>query len=70
MASLEDTKKLIETLGCFYQEDEEVGQRVDAIFQDVGYYFKNEAGLTFAKVNTFENEACIPSNVLSGNIDK
>ncbi|KAI3576792.1 hypothetical protein IWW34DRAFT_85404 [Fusarium oxysporum f. sp. albedinis] len=56
MASLEDTKKLIETLGCFYQEDEEVGQRVDAIFQDVGYYFKNEAGLTFAKVNTFENE--------------
>ncbi|KAI3572188.1 hypothetical protein IWW34DRAFT_811365 [Fusarium oxysporum f. sp. albedinis] len=55
MASL-DTKKLIETLGCFYQEDYEVGQRVDAIFRDVGYYFKNAPGLTFAKVNIFENE--------------
>ncbi|RKK10460.1 hypothetical protein BFJ63_vAg16506 [Fusarium oxysporum f. sp. narcissi] len=61
MASL-DTKKLIETLGCFYQEDYEVGQRVDAIFRDVGYYFKNAPGLTFAKVNIFENEFVVLSS--------
>ncbi|RSL40788.1 hypothetical protein CEP54_016020 [Fusarium duplospermum] len=56
MASPEDTKKLVEELGCFYQEDPELGRRVDAIFQEVGYYFKNAPGLTFTKVNTFDNE--------------
>ncbi|KAH7302880.1 hypothetical protein B0I35DRAFT_455432 [Stachybotrys elegans] len=56
MASPEEIKKLIQELGCFYQEDSELGHRVDAIFQEVGYYFKNVPGLAFAKANTFENE--------------
>ncbi|KAH6881133.1 hypothetical protein B0T10DRAFT_411352, partial [Thelonectria olida] len=56
MASPDDPKKLIEELGCFYQEDSELGQTVDAILDEVGYYFKNTRGLTFAKVNILENE--------------
>ncbi|KAH7112752.1 hypothetical protein B0J13DRAFT_631380 [Dactylonectria estremocensis] len=56
MASLDDTKRLIEELGCFYQKNSEMGQRVDAILEEDGYYFMNTPGLTFAKVNTLENE--------------
>lgn len=64
MASLDDTKRLIEEFGCFYQKDSELGQRVDIILEEVGYYFKNTAGLIFAKVNTLENEVRDPSNAL------
>ncbi|CAH0024602.1 unnamed protein product [Clonostachys rhizophaga] len=57
MASLQDDPiQSIKQLGYFYQKDAELGRRVDAILAKVGYYFKNKPGLTFAKVNTFQNE--------------
>ncbi|KAJ4206928.1 hypothetical protein NW759_014118 [Fusarium solani] len=56
MASLDETKKSIEELGYFCQEDLDVGQRVDAIFKEIGYNFRNKPGLTFIKTNIFENQ--------------
>ncbi|UPK91461.1 hypothetical protein LCI18_002396 [Fusarium solani-melongenae] len=56
MTSLDETKKSIEELGYFCQEDLNVGQRVDAIFEEIGYHFRNKSGLTFIKTNIFENQ--------------
>ncbi|KAL2689078.1 hypothetical protein Neosp_003130 [[Neocosmospora] mangrovei] len=56
MASPDETKTSIEELGFFCQEDPDIGKRVDAIFEEIGYYFKNTPGLTFIKTNIFENQ--------------
>lgn len=42
--------------GFFHREDEELGGKVDAILKKLGYYFKNEEGLKFAKECTMDNE--------------
>ncbi|KAI8722785.1 hypothetical protein NCS52_00423300 [Fusarium sp. LHS14.1] len=56
MTSLDETKKSIEEFGYFCQEDPDVGQRVDAIFAEIGYNVRNTPGLTFIKTNIFENQ--------------
>jgi len=52
----EETKKSIEELGYFCQENPNVGQRVDALFGETGQYFNNAARLIFIKTNIFESQ--------------